>query len=227
MKKIVSFFLIFFVLSGVSAMADSSNSLTGFQKWAQMTSSQLTSLKEKAESESNALQQQISESNAAIDAKNEKLRQEKLIKDNFNKMIMIIFLISILSIAVIVLIILKRKGVIFKKPMNIKKLAKTFSAIFFIAFIISVISTTIFFIPKYATYRDGNTKELMGSGYYNIAVSHKSFWLPTYVGNNHAYQKVDLQIDYGQWAIIAFAECAVLLLPAGILYKSNRTKAPN
>jgi predicted nucleic acid-binding Zn ribbon protein len=172
------------------------------------------------------LAEQVNAINSAEDVK-QKIDLENRQKQYEMNIIMIISLISILSIAVIVLIILKRKGVIFKKPMNIKKLAKAFSIIFFIAFSAILIYTTVLHVPKYAEYRDGNTKERIGTGYYNIADFYRVYYLPTNISNGHANSGVDLQIDYGQWGMTVFLDCAVLLLPSIVLFKISKTKTPN
>lgn len=97
--------------------------------------------------------------------------------------------------------------------------------IFFILFAASVILTTIIFIPKYGTYSDGNTKERTATGYYNLFQTNQTtttnIRLSEY-SQNFETLNVNLQIDYSQWLMITFVECFIFLLPASLLYKSNK-----
>jgi hypothetical protein len=98
------------------------------------------------------------------------------------------------------------------------------STVLFILFACSVILTTVFFVPKYGTYRDGNTKEIAANGYYRVwdltaEVESSSGTFVYSDGSSSSSKEIDLTIDYGQWCMITFAECAVLLLPAAVLYK--------
>ena len=93
---------------------------------------------------------------------------------------------------------------------------KLFSCSLVSLFIISVVLTTVFFIPKYGEYRNGNMKMYGGTGYYSIFTTSTEFNTL-----DQANVASDLKIDYGQWLIITFAESVVFLLPA-ILMRTNK-----
>jgi hypothetical protein len=138
----------------------------------------------------------------------------------------IVIFISIICLTLFVIIFYKN----FKKIKNlfilfIKKLnsiKKTIAILLYLLFAVSLIYTTFFHVPKYAEYRDSNTKEKIGTGYYNILESYKSFYVPTNINNHSANKTLDLQIDYSQWLVITFVEGIILLLPAVVLYKSTK-----
>jgi len=111
-----------------------------------------------------------------------------------------------------------------KRSDTMKKILRILSALFFILFAVTIIYITIFHVPKYAEYRDGNTNQRIGTGYYNISDTYKSLFIPTDGGKSGAFLDTDLQIDYQQWLMITFVEGVVLLLPAVLLYKFSKDK---
>jgi hypothetical protein len=114
--------------------------------------------------------------------------------------------------------------ILFIKKLNNMK--KVIAILLYLLFIVSLIYTTFFHVPKYAEYRDGNTKERTATGFYNITETYK--WAATSMLDNSTSRRyetnVDLQIDYPQWLIIMGVECLLLLLPAVILYTSVKDK---
>lgn len=94
----------------------------------------------------------------------------------------------------------------------IKKIENLLSLLFLSFYIISVILTTVLFVPKY-----GNTDNYISSTkYYPIT-------------QNIAKEKVDrdiltlrLHIDIAQWSIIFVAETAIFLIPSILFYKKIR-----
>lgn len=119
---------------------------------------------------------------------------------------------------------------------------KFFAWLLLAAYIVSVVITTVFFIPKYASYRDGNTKERTQSGYYQLWITQTNVkdeatstqvtgkqnsdgsW--SYSGTNPTIS-LDLTIDYAQWLMITFVESMLLLLPSIILFRDNALRSPN
>jgi|GEM_PF-4030741 len=110
---------------------------------------------------------------------------------------------------------------------------KKLSIIFFVLFAVSLIFTTIFFVPKYGEQRDGNIKVKATTGYYQIWMttvevnSDQSDGLPIVVINSDGSTSVtsaipvhslNLMIDYPQWRKIIFLNCLMFLILTAILY---------
>jgi hypothetical protein len=90
---------------------------------------------------------------------------------------------------------------------------KTLSILFYLLFVISLIYTTFFHVPKYGYDK---TSRRTPTTFYNINTTLG------YIENTYPCLYANLQIDYGEWLIITFTECAIFLTPAIFLYKSSK-----
>jgi len=109
---------------------------------------------------------------------------------------------------------------------------KTLSILLYLLFVISLIYTTFFHVPKFGEYTSGNSKLKAAIGYYNIAEVTKALVINDFIieltpseRRLNSNKTLALEIDYQQWLIITFAECAIFLAPAIFLYKSSKKEA--
>lgn len=102
---------------------------------------------------------------------------------------------------------------------------KFFTYLFYILFAASVVIVSIFEVPKYAEYRDGNTKQRMNTGFYAVNQTTVRYRDESYTGDIIVYpdgsqnndKELSLTVDYAQWGILVFTSAAVFLMPALLL----------
>lgn len=110
----------------------------------------------------------------------------------------------------------------------IKNYRKFFGTVLLIGYIASLLTTSVFWVPKYIMFHE--VGGVVDSGYYPIWGTHSSGWpgWDIVMGDAHytyTSHDLDLYIDYSQWFMITFIETMVLLLPSVVLFKTDALRA--
>lgn len=101
---------------------------------------------------------------------------------------------------------------------------------FYILFAACVVTVSVIAVPKYAEYRDGNTKGRMDAGFYaltatkTVVYDNESDIQVHYVDDTTGGPEVTLPlvIDYKQWGVLVFSAAVAFLIPALLLNRGHR-----
>ena len=102
--------------------------------------------------------------------------------------------------------------------------------LFYILFAACVLTVSVIAVPKYAEYRDGNTKARIDAGFYFLTATKTAVYdnesdiVVRYVDGTTGGPEIELPliVDYKQWGGLVFASAVVFLIPALLLNRRHR-----